>query len=403
MTTQPDATVDDINIPNAETDFEWEDLSFTNGVMITAYKGTRKNVHIPDTLGGKPVIYIGNIIGKGAWGEIYKVFVGKNLQSVRLPNQLELIGQDTFTGNQLTNLIIPNSVSSIGQSAFKDNQLTSLTLPNSIKEIGYLSFANNRLTNIHFPDSLERIGDSAFTGNQLTSAELPPQLIIQDNSKVFDPGVTITYRPAPPTPPHPNAHIDDLQYPNAESDFEWENDQYSYSVIITAYKGTRKNVHIPETLGGRPVRYIGKFYRGFEADLVQSQVFTNKNLTSVRLPSQLWFIGNRTFAGNQLSNLNIPESVTHIGRGAFDGNQLTAITLPTNVQDVGPYAFANNRLSSLSIPNRYFSIGVSAFIGNQLASVQLNAEITEAYNNGTIDRENISKAFDPGVTITYYP
>ena len=374
-----------------------------NGVMITAYKGTRKNVHIPDTLGGKPVVQIGNQMQPGAGTDIYEVFVGKNLQSVRLPNQLTFIGQDTFTGNQLTNLVIPNSVYHIGDDAFKNNHLTSLTLPNEIETIRNSAFANNRLTNIYFPDKLLKIGHAAFTGNQFTSAELPTQFSIQSISAAFDPGVTITYRPLPPTPPSPNAHIDDLQYPNAESDFEWEYDVELYSVRITAYKGTRKNVHIPDTLGGRPVIYIGTYLPEGDPNYVPTQGFMNKNLTSVRLPSQLSMIGNRAFAGNQLTSLIIPEKVVGIQDGAFEGNQLTALTLPTNIFNVGPYAFANNRLSSLSIPNRFVMIGVSAFTGNQLTSVHLNSGITEAYIGNTPEREHISKAFDPGVTITYRP
>lgn len=187
--------MDDINIPNAETDFEWEDFFGRNGVMLTAYKGSRKNVHIPDTLGGKPVIWIGSQMQPGGWTEIYEVFVGKNLQSVRLPNQLELIGQDTFTGNQLSNLVIPNSVYHIGDNAFKDNRLTSLTLSNEIEVIRNFAFANNRLTNIYFPDNLLKIGHSSFIGNQLTSVELPTKVSVQYISAVFDPGVTITYRP----------------------------------------------------------------------------------------------------------------------------------------------------------------------------------------------------------------
>lgn len=199
--------------------------------MITAYKGTRKNVHIPDTLGGKPVLEIGaSPHGLGGFGEHFEVFVRKNLTSVRLPSQLIYIGNGTFTGNAITSLDIPKSVSFIGFSAFQDNQLTSIEIPGSVWIISYDAFKgnqlssitlptvvthswggiiiypgafeNNRLTNLTIPDTVNRIGSHSFTGNQLSSVELPNHLkdaFIKNNSydiaTVFDPGVTITYRP----------------------------------------------------------------------------------------------------------------------------------------------------------------------------------------------------------------
>ena len=199
--------------------------------------------------------------------------------------------------------------------------------------------------------------------------------------------------------------------------------------MITAYKGSRKNVHIPDSLGGKPVLEIGGSPHGRGGFGDHFEVFARKNLTSVRLPSQLLNIGNATFTGNSITSLNIPESVSFIGLSAFQdnqltsinipssvwiisynafkGNQLTSLTLPTMVThdwggiSIYPGAFANNQLTNLTIPDTIKHIGWQSFTGNKLTSVQLPKHITLAFTY--LDEDDISTAFDPGVTITYRP
>ena len=208
----------------ATYDFIKDRLTTTDGVVITLYKGTRKNVHIPDTLGGKKVLAIQSK-GSGRDG-ITSVFMYKGLEQVRFPSTLQHIGiyefaankltsitipnsmtkipWGAFVGNQLTSIMLPNTVTVIGSDAFAYNRLTSVTIPNSVTSIVDGAFQNNKLTSVNIPNSVTYLGKEAFVGNQLTSVQLPKHLTQNRNpwhneyvdiATAFDPGVTITYRP----------------------------------------------------------------------------------------------------------------------------------------------------------------------------------------------------------------
>ncbi|MFS0559051.1 leucine-rich repeat domain-containing protein [Brevibacillus sp. 179-C9.3 HS] len=97
----------------SESDYEYQEIA--GGVEITKYVGTAKDIAIPDTLGGKGVIRIGNT---------------------------------AFRNKELTSVTIPDSVTNIGESAFESNQLESVTIPDSVTSIGRWAFQNNRLKSV---------------------------------------------------------------------------------------------------------------------------------------------------------------------------------------------------------------------------------------------------------------
>jgi hypothetical protein len=152
-------------------------------VTIIDYCGDEKELVIPNTINGLPVVYI----GKGAFFE-------NKLESVILPDCLESIGRIAFGKNELTNIIIPNSVVSINEevffynklenitisktitritaNTFNSNRLTSVTIPDSVRIIDWGSFANNKLTELEIPENVEFIGNRAFANNQLTEVAI---------------------------------------------------------------------------------------------------------------------------------------------------------------------------------------------------------------------------------------
>src|SRR5699024_454469 len=99
--------------PNPESDFTID----TSIGAITGYKGTRKDVVIPDTINGIKV----EIIGRGS-------FKNKGLTRVAIPSGVRLINSDAFYDNNLTSVDIPDSVTSIGGYAFTHNNLTSVDI-----------------------------------------------------------------------------------------------------------------------------------------------------------------------------------------------------------------------------------------------------------------------------------
>jgi len=128
--------------------------------------------------------------------------------------------------------------------------------------------------------------------------------------------------------------------PNDEGDFKTS--LVDGGVEITGYKGTLKDVVIPEFIDQNKVVAIGM------------EAFNHKNLTSVSIPS----------------------GVIIIDGWAFANNQLTSVTIPTSTTTIGKYAFANNELSSIIIPSSTTTIGEGSLLGNRLRIVQFNSALT---------------------------
>ena len=146
------------------------------GITITGYRGTIRQVIIPETIEGIRVTEIGA-----------QAFYDKQLTNVTIPSSVTIIGRQAFAENQLTSIIIPNSVITIGDEAFDPNRLTSLTIGNRVTSIGENAFAGNwdwngntdlarpgnSLTNVVIPNNVTIIGNGAFRNNQLTSVTIP--------------------------------------------------------------------------------------------------------------------------------------------------------------------------------------------------------------------------------------
>jgi Tfp pilus assembly protein PilE len=73
-----------------------------------------------------------------------------NLQHVTLPNDITVIGQETFYNcTNLTSITLPDSLTTIGPDAFTSSGLTSITIPSSVTTVGSYAFGNcSNLTNI---------------------------------------------------------------------------------------------------------------------------------------------------------------------------------------------------------------------------------------------------------------
>lgn len=90
---------------------------FIQSGVITKYNGTAISVIIPSEINGQTVTEIGE-----------RVFYGKQLTSVTIPDSVATIRECAFQNNQLTNITIPDSVTKIEGNAFNSNQLTSITI-----------------------------------------------------------------------------------------------------------------------------------------------------------------------------------------------------------------------------------------------------------------------------------
>jgi hypothetical protein len=150
------------------SDFEY--IVENGGIIITRYKGSVKDVVIPERINGLPVVVIGY---RWVGSRIYGAFEGNKIISITIPNSVTHINEKAFFENLLTSVTIPNSVTHIGRLAFAVNQLNSVKIGNSVTLIDRAAFSNNNLTSVTIPNSVTRIKEEAFNENQLTSVTIP--------------------------------------------------------------------------------------------------------------------------------------------------------------------------------------------------------------------------------------
>ena len=188
--------------------------SVNNGkATITGYDGTGGVVTIPSTLGGYPVVAIGDYafhdgfgvtsvtisdgvssIGTGAFDHCtnlvsatipnsvvsigdYAFYCCSKLSSITIPGDVPTIGDYTFHAcTALKSVTISDGVSSIGTGAFdRCSNLTSLVIPSSVKTIGdYAFFCCTNMTSVTIPSGVTSIGDAAFFQcSHLASVTIP--------------------------------------------------------------------------------------------------------------------------------------------------------------------------------------------------------------------------------------
>ncbi|MEV6689533.1 leucine-rich repeat domain-containing protein, partial [Streptomyces sp. NPDC051130] len=423
--------------PNPESDFTY---TVSNGeVTITKYMGTKKDVVIPSTIGGKPVVKIGMDIDDYTKGP----FFNANITSLEIPNSVNKIGDYAFYYNKLTNLVIPSSVTSIGEfsfsdsgikslilsnglttikeSAFANNSITNVVIPNSVTSIGPRAFQSNALTGVVIPSGVTSIGEFAFWGNNLTKVEIPSSIVsigknafignanLADityqgtgSSATFDTwGVSksVIFKGYTGTSFESSVKAENLTFvslgvpPNPVSDFTYTVN--NGEITITGYVGTGKSIVFPSTINGMPVVKLG-------ADVgdLENGSFQLKGLTSIVIPNTVREIGIRAFRGNSIPNLNIPSSVKIIGKMAFYETGLKTINLPEGLKEIHDNAFMNNyEEKTLVLPSTLETVGVSAFsqcglTGTLNIPKSITNMGTEAFSRGSLT----SVTFEDGLT-----
>ena len=327
-------------------------------------------------------------------------FAGNQLTMVLTGGSLETIGLYAFNNNLLTSLIIPSSVLTIGREAFSTNKLTSLTIGQSVTSIGDSAFYNNLLASVTIPSSVTSIGASAFYNNKLTSLTIPNS-VTSIGSGAFGVNLltTVTFLGNAPSyesgvfSTNPDLSILDVPKNSTGWTATWSGvavrlpEIFTYTteankVTVTGCISTCPTaLVIPATLGGNPVTKIG------------AASFSQRDLTSVTLPSSLLSIDGNAFSNNLLATVTIPYQVTTIGTAAFASNTLTSVEIGTAVTTIEQAAFSNNKLASITIPWSVTTIGKYAFYTNKLTSVTFDTGVTSIDDQAFYDNQLTSVTF----------
>ena len=155
------------------TDYSYNG-QLTGSKMCSATKIKLNSVRIPDT-----------VDSIGEW-----VFSYTELNNVILGKSVKWIGGCAFCYNNLIDVEFPTSLESLGRicysasfasggylcfGAFEGNKIESVTIPDSVTEIGEKVFSNNNLSHVYISENskLTIISEEAFSYNQLTSITIP--------------------------------------------------------------------------------------------------------------------------------------------------------------------------------------------------------------------------------------
>jgi hypothetical protein len=297
---------------------------------ITRYTGMSLDIVTPETLGGCPVVAIGN----GRW-PVY----GQIVNSVEIRDGMTRINENAFAGNTaLTRITIPDSVTFIGDSAFSScSALTSITIPGSVPVIAKSTFAScSALTHIILMEGVTHIGDNAFIScTALTNLSIPDSLAHIGNTAFY--GCT---------------SLTGITLPQGVASLG----QFAFLLCSSLTEiGVDADSPHYKSLDGVLLNKAGTL-------MVQYPV--GRTDTSYTIPAAVTAIGNGAFATcTTLANIMIPESVTLIGDGAFYGcTALSDIVLPSGLTCLGDYAFEEcTALTSLTLPSGVTRIGEYTF------------------------------------------
>lgn len=92
----------------------------------------------------------------------------------------------------------------------------------------------------------------------------------------------------------------------------------------------------------------------------------------VIIPEGVIGIGEGAFVGNlELTGIKLPNSLTFIGSAAFGGCDISTVTIPDNVTRIDDYTFTNcMSLTEIVLPKSVTFIGSSAFNGSQKLTIR---------------------------------
>lgn len=168
---------------------------------------------------------------------------------------------------------------------------------------------------------------------------------------------------------------------------DMEGGDFGYYVInknelmITEYKGTEKDVVIPETYNNYTVTTIGSF------------VFNDSDITSVTIPDTVTEIQDYAFGScKQLKSVKLSANLKKLGSDVFFFcSSLESIEIPASIEDLGIYTFTASGLKSVTIPESETLTKIGGYVFYQcpnLTEVNLPATIKEIDKRAFSDCSN---------------
>lgn len=324
------------------------------------------------------------IIPEGLNGLVIEAgaFQENELKRVFIPEGVSEILTFSFYKNDLIYVDFPGTVKKIGNQAFADNKLVSVTISKGQDTIclDRFSFYNNELTSVTILKDIKKIHGEAFKDNKgyendnsrvhIFIAKLDPE-----NNGLFEFSdyhrvILLTVESVEEVKPietalgtgKSNIGLPEkikLKLNNGdikEVQVTWLNEQYNVNKageytftgfydlpegmtgekkdisakIIVVHRETQvdeeSNVEIIEDTGKGSDVVISDTIAGETVETIENKVFSNKNLTSVKIPNTVENIGEQSFAKNKLASVEYPKELIN--------TESTSLTIPEDITTI---------------------------------------------------------------------
>ncbi len=169
-------------------------------------------------------------------------------------------------------------------------------------------------------------------------------------------------------------------------------------VTITGISSRASQLHIPETIEGKPVTAIGAFAFAIEEELPKAEEDSTAELSFVEENKERTAPAQKE-EGDAIVRITLPDTIRHIGANAFGGcNALRTLPLPALLEEISPYTFSGcSSLEVLTLPQNLKGIGAYAFYGcASLKTLRIPEEVAflgkyAFYNCRALTKINIPK------------
>jgi len=382
-----------------------------NDSFVRLYSEDLKRPIAPKEIGIKTIYWPDGLEYIGA-----HAFFRQAIETLDLPDSVTFIGRQAFQNNRIKNLILPDGITEVSDYAFSNNLIQEINIPSSVALIGEFAFHNNFPKSINFSEGLETIEKYAFScdldknnarnivrenckrGNK--SNLTFPSTLKSIGEKAFSRNFSIKHLVLPNT----IESIGSYAFDGSRSE-SLTTTQNSTHISDGTFRGMLLQQisfdnDILESIGkeafyGNNLSSIS-FSRGLKR--IGESAFSNSNIRSLNLPSNLEFIGQQAFSGNPLTSLKIPDSVTELGIAAFSNGVLETIELSTSLKSISAQAFSRNKLSHVTIPDGVTTIGESAFSQNNINHVDFPSSLENIETSAFESNDLTTFISPPGVS-----
>ncbi len=293
--------VTDIGI-SAMYDTKLKNITFPSSLEYIDRHGVSYNQRLTDADLSKTVL-----VGVGEMS-----FAGNTaLKNINFPDTLYEIDGGAFAEcSALDSVTLPPNLGIVGQNAFAGTALKEITIPSSVEDIGYSAFG--------YDENLQPVEDFVIKGVSGSIA----QSYATDADEEYDYKNEFTF-----------ISTDGQEYEQLEGipfgDFEYaEKDGEAY---ITLCNSSDKNIEVPEKINDLPVTVI------------YGMAFYQSDAESIKLPSSLKRIEIMAFYDcDSLTSIDIPEGTEEImAQSFYQCDNLTEINIPSTCSKLGSNAFSS--------------------------------------------------------------